>query len=185
MGFFGNNDSKIIADAKLKAQKNNAVYFFVGDEGKVLTVYEDRVAIISKPSVLANFSGNGEKTIYYCDCVGVQFKTSPSGCQRGFLQLETSSTMENTIANTFYSENSFVWIDSKKSRKSTTSNEEMEEVNNYIQEKIKEYKKQKNQIQTVSSISSADELKKFKELLDLGIISQEEFDAKKKQLLGL
>ncbi len=33
--------------------------------------------------------------------------------------------------------------------------------------------------------SSADELKKFKELLDMGAISQEEFDAKKKQLLGL
>ena len=31
----------------------------------------------------------------------------------------------------------------------------------------------------------ADELKKFKELLDSGVISQEEFDAKKKQLLGL
>ena len=37
----------------------------------------------------------------------------------------------------------------------------------------------------VSSVSSADELKKYKELLDAGIISQEEFDAKKKQLLGL
>ena len=32
---------------------------------------------------------------------------------------------------------------------------------------------------------SADQLKKFKELLDSGVISQEEFDAKKKQLLGL
>ena len=30
-----------------------------------------------------------------------------------------------------------------------------------------------------------DELKKFKELLDLGAITQEEFDAKKKELLGL
>ena len=35
------------------------------------------------------------------------------------------------------------------------------------------------------SQSTADELKKFKELLDSGIITQEEFDAKKKQLLGL
>jgi len=35
------------------------------------------------------------------------------------------------------------------------------------------------------AISSADELKKFKELLDSGVITQEEFDAKKKQLLGL
>lgn len=33
--------------------------------------------------------------------------------------------------------------------------------------------------------SSMDELKKLKELLDMGIITQEEFDAKKKQLLGL
>lgn len=30
-----------------------------------------------------------------------------------------------------------------------------------------------------------DELKKLKELLECGIITQEEFDAKKKQLLGL
>lgn len=33
--------------------------------------------------------------------------------------------------------------------------------------------------------SNADELSKFKDLLDKGIITQEEFDAKKKQLLGL
>lgn len=33
--------------------------------------------------------------------------------------------------------------------------------------------------------SAADEIKKFKELLDLGAITQEEFDAKKKQLLGI
>lgn len=32
---------------------------------------------------------------------------------------------------------------------------------------------------------SADELKKFKDLLDSGVITQEEFDAQKKQLLGL
>ena len=37
----------------------------------------------------------------------------------------------------------------------------------------------------VQQISAADELRKFKELLDMGIITQEEFDAKKKQLLGL
>ena len=37
----------------------------------------------------------------------------------------------------------------------------------------------------IQQASAADELKKFKELLDMGIITQEEFDAKKKQLLGL
>lgn len=33
--------------------------------------------------------------------------------------------------------------------------------------------------------SGSDELKKYKELLDSGIITQEEFDAKKKQILGI
>jgi hypothetical protein len=41
-----------------------------------------------------------------------------------------------------------------------------------------------SQIQVTPS-SNADEIKKFKELLDGGVISQEEFDEKKKQLLGL
>ncbi len=44
---------------------------------------------------------------------------------------------------------------------------------------------QSNNGNVASIISSADELKEFKELLDSGVITQEEFDAKKKQLLGL
>ena len=42
-----------------------------------------------------------------------------------------------------------------------------------------------NDAAKVATTSSADELKKFKELLDAGVITQEEFDSKKKQLLGL
>lgn len=38
---------------------------------------------------------------------------------------------------------------------------------------------------TNSNTSNVDELKKLKELLDMGVITQEEFDTKKKQLLGL
>ena len=46
--------------------------------------------------------------------------------------------------------------------------------------------KQNNANQTSNNApSAADELKKYKELLDMGVITQEEFDAKKKQLLGL
>lgn len=36
-----------------------------------------------------------------------------------------------------------------------------------------------------TTLGTADELKTYKELLDSGVITQEEFDAKKKQLLGL
>ena len=42
----------------------------------------------------------------------------------------------------------------------------------------------KNNSKKDSSSSSADEIKKFKELLDMGAITQEEFDKKKKELLN-
>ncbi len=98
---------------------------------------------------------------------------------RGFLQLETGSMQKNE--NNFYSENSFVW---NVGRKSEVTNELMEEIKNYIQEKIRASKNPHPSI-TTQALSPAEELKKFKELLDAGILTQEEFDAKKKQLLGL
>lgn len=52
-----------------------------------------------------------------------------------------------------------------------------------------EYKAQESNVAAsgtvVQEVSGADELKKFKDLLDSGVITQEEFDAKKKQILGL
>ena len=48
-----------------------------------------------------------------------------------------------------------------------------------------EQKPRETAIRSERPQSSADELKKYKDLLDSGIITQDEFDAKKKQLLGL
>lgn len=49
-----------------------------------------------------------------------------------------------------------------------------------------EYQAELNKVNTKNTATSAaDELKKFKDLLDMGVITQEEFDQKKKQLLGL
>lgn len=47
------------------------------------------------------------------------------------------------------------------------------------------YGKQNAVDKDVHCTSSADELMKYKELLDSGVLTQKEFDAKKKQLLGL
>ena len=52
------------------------------------------------------------------------------------------------------------------------------------EQELKEIQEKKN-APAPTAVSSADELKKYKELLDSGIITQEEFDQKKKQLLGL
>lgn len=57
-------------------------------------------------------------------------------------------------------------------------------INNLLIER--QSKKKAETIQeTKPKTDNADELKKFKELLDSGVITQEEFEAKKKQLLGL
>jgi len=51
---------------------------------------------------------------------------------------------------------------------------------------IKEYiEKMQSSSNSINQISSADELIKYKQLLDGGAITQEEFNLKKKQLLGL
>ena len=58
-----------------------------------------------------------------------------------------------------------------------------------VKKVFEEYKSKESEISAgntvVQEVSAADEIAKFKGLLDQGIISQEEFDAKKKQLLGL
>lgn len=69
--------------------------------------------------------------------------------------------------------------------------ENVDEVRRVIGNLIQERQQKQIIISTVSGIaqesphSNADELKKLKELLDSGVITQEEFDMKKKQLLGL
>ena len=57
---------------------------------------------------------------------------------------------------------------------------------NVIVNTSKNVENEKQQVMNNSEeITLADELKKYKDLLDSGTITQEEFDAKKKQLLGL
>lgn len=64
-------------------------------------------------------------------------------------------------------------------------NEIHEVVSNLLIERQKKATISIQKTANIPSTSNAEELKKFKELLDSGIITQEEFDAKKKQLLGL
>ena len=66
----------------------------------------------------------------------------------------------------------------------TLSKKKLDSAFNDILEILEDYKLNKS-TPVNNSISVADELLKFKELLDLGVISQDEFDTKKRQLLKL
>lgn len=154
------------------------IYDLNGVRGRHIGVYDDKVVITVKAGLASFLTGNasdGEKTIYYVDCIGVQFKKA--GFQIGYLQLETASGIMNSRQNNFFNENSFTFDTT------AVSNELMEEVANYVRARVEEVKRQKNT--PVAAASPLDEVKKLKELLDCGVITQEEFEAKKKQLLGL
>ena len=70
--------------------------------------------------------------------------------------------------------------------KRIANNSEIRDVlSKLIMQRQEDAKKQIVSSPVAENVSNADELKKFKELLDSGVITQEEFDAKKKQLLGL
>ncbi|WP_034450206.1 SHOCT domain-containing protein [Butyrivibrio sp. AE2032] len=62
-------------------------------------------------------------------------------------------------------------------------NDEALEFKNYVEKKLREYQERPQGQSVVQQISQADELKKFKELLDAGVITQEEFEKKKQQIL--
>lgn len=154
------------------------IYNLDGIYGRHIDVYDDKVVLTVKAGLGSLFTGNisdGEKTIYYVDCIGVQFKKS--GFQYGYLQFETASGIMNNRINDFFNENTFTWNTTKQ------SNETMEAVANYVKSRIDYCKTAKGR--PVTQMSPAEELKKCKELLDMGILTQEEFDIKKKQLLDL
>ena len=77
-------------------QDEKPVYEIKGARGRYLKVFEDKCIITTKAGVGSFLTGNvsdGEKTIYYSDVLGVQFKRC--GLQLGYLQLETGSTTMN------------------------------------------------------------------------------------------
>ena len=157
----------------------DVIYSLDGARGRHMDVFSDRVCIITEVTLGSLFTGNvtdGAKEIYYSDVISVQAK-APS-LTLGYIQLETASVMMNNGGDNFFNENTFTY------NESDLPNGLADEVVSFIKNKVSECKANKN-APVVAQLSAADELKKFKELLDMGVINQEEFDAKKKELLGL
>ena len=155
----------------------NPIYELNGGVAKILKVYDDHCVLVAQKnfmSLLTQNILNGDKEFYYSNLTSVQFKQA-SKWINGYIQFEYPGS--HSSANDFNSENSFAFQLAK------IDNETVGKAVDFIKSKIREAK---NPTQTViNATSAADELKKFKDLLDAGIITQEEFDAKKKELLGL
>ena len=169
-------------EERVKMRPEGVRYCMVNNLGKILDVYDNRVVFTPTQSTSTLVTGalfgtsitQGEKTIYYKDATGVQYR--PSSVLDGYIQVETTSGGASS-SNQYGGENSIQF--SGKER-----NAEAEIVVEFIKKKIDEIKNMSTG-GVIQQISPAGELKKYKELLDLGIISQEEFESKKKELLEL
>lgn len=170
-------------EERVKMRPEGVRYCMVNSTGKILDVYDNKAVFTSTQSTSTVVTGlifgtsltQGEKTIYYKDAIGVQYK--PSSIADGYIQIETAAGGMTSSSSQYGGENSIQFS-------GKANNEEAEVIVAYIRKKIEEIKNAPAG-GVVQQLSPAEELKKFKGLLDMGIISQEEFDAKKKQLLGL
>lgn len=151
-------------------------FYLKGVNGQ-LTIYEDRV-IIERRGALGFLTQGlaGAKTIPMDSIMSVQFKEG-NMWTNGFIQFGIMGGKEarGGVFNATQDENT-VMI------KAATNND-ARAIKDYIEGII--LNRSKNKGVVVQQASPAEELKKFKELLDMGVISQAEFDAKKKQILGL
>lgn len=170
-------------EERVKTRPEGVKYCIINNLGKILDVYDNKVVFSSTKSTSTLVTGlvfgtsvtQGEKTIYYKDAIGVQYK--PSSIADGYIQVETAAGGVTSSSSQYGGENSIQF--SGKDR-----NEEAEIIVAFIKNKIEEIKNAPVG-GIVQQVSPAEELKKFKELLEAGIITQEEFDVKKKELLGL
>ena len=150
--------------------------------GQVMNVYEDKIELTQK-----GFRGlwsqglSGTKTYYYKDITAVQFKNC--GWTAGFFEFTVAGGIDKKGGLFAGADNDNRFVFGKATIGNTKKlAAEMEKVNEYIQERLRE---SKNPQIMQQNVSSANEIEKYNELFNKGIITEEEYAAKKKQLLGL
>jgi len=155
-----------------------AVFNYMDRTGSRLCVYEDYLTIeLVRTRFVALDSGSmGAKRINFSDITSITFR-NPTDLTVGFVQFSYPGSIEaggRSVADVVNDENSIL-VEAKDV-------EFIRKVVDYVEERRAALK---NGGGATVQASPADELRKFKGLLDDGIITQEEFDAKKKQILGL
>ncbi len=149
----------------------------------ILIVYDDRVVISRKTGFGFMLQGlKGDKTFFYKDLSSVEYK-KPSSLANGYIKFITAGTKETRQNLGFLGCTKLEASKDQNALILRAFNKEIpqksEEIYSFIIKKISECKINNS----TRNMSSADEIMKFKKLLDEGIITQEEFERKKQELL--
>ena len=113
------------------------LYRLAGVRGRNIAIYDRKCVIETKVTAGSLLTGNvtdGEKTIFYTDVVGVQFKKS--GSLIGYLQFETGSVQMNNQNSNMFSENTFTF----EHNKNGVTNEQMENIYHQVCDLIEQVK---------------------------------------------
>lgn len=126
---------------------------------------------------LGNHGKVGSTKIPYWQIVSVDFRKST--VFGGKFQINTASGQQRSLlgGNSAYGSTTGIVFRNDK-------NKEMSILKEYIDQKINE-EHEKQTSSSKENSDTADQIKKFKKLADEGIITPEEYETKKKQLLNL
>lgn len=116
---------------------SNLICTLYGVRGRSIEIYDNKCIIRTELTAGSFLTGNatdGEKTLFYIDCVGIQFKESKATI--GYLQVETSSMQMNNQTSNYFSENSFTF----EQNKNYLNNMIMRQVYNFVSERVEGYK---------------------------------------------
>jgi hypothetical protein len=163
---------------------DNILLEFKGMNGKT-ELYSDKLIIKRGAFQSVYFQGHikGEKTIFLSQISSVQLKRA--GLFNGYIQFTIPGGNESLkgVQAAYRDENSIVFSANKNSEAEYLK-KEIEDL--ICAQKCQSSNKANNVINEQQNIiNSADEIRKFKQLLDDGIITSDEYEKKKSQLLNI
>lgn len=155
----------------------NEILFKANGRNGLIELYENQLVIKKKLGGLKRMLTTGDKEIFLDNIKNVNYKSANS-MTWGFIQFETAqNTKELSKGSLMSSPNDDYSVNFSKKQQP-----EFEKLKTEINEL-----RSRNNSQTIiqNQFSEADELEKLADLKEKGILTQEEFDQKKKQILGL
>ncbi len=139
----------------------------------IVELYEDKL-IIKKRGSFWLMRSSSEKTFYFEHIRSFEKNNKRPLYDDAFIQIEIGGSGSGYQGGSL-SDNSIAF----------NNNEDMNAAYKILEASLNNYKARQVSKEISPAISAADEIKKYKDLLDNNIISQDEFNAKKKELLGL
>lgn len=155
------------------------VFKNLGTGKTIVRIDNNKLTIIRKGvRSFLNYGLKGEKTIMLNQISAVQMKKT--GMAAGYIQFVLPGSRESKrgLQDALKDENTVTFNMDPKN-----ANANAEEIKNYIEEYNANQSNGTTVVQNVKS--PVEQVKELKELLDMGAISQEEFEKKKKDILDL